>query len=228
MSVSLVPRPAVAAEVPGGTVSVGRRAVEESGLGIGPLVEAGDATDVVEDGWIAAIVAGDAEYEAALRENMRLVKSALAGPTPSALEEVLIDNLMSMWLQKNFLGNVFTKGLLGDLGAVVQAPGGERMLATWIKLLDVPLSRFNQTLRILLLLREQASSGVGPASIAPSTATGGPVNPDEQRALADQAVIGGQADVTATTQAYDPAALAPPDRPPGDLLPGADTALPPG
>lgn len=222
MSLSVVPRPGAVSAQPGGALALGRKLADEGETGIGPLVESGDATDVVEDGWIAAITRGNPQYEAQLRENMRLVKQSLAGDAPSALEEVLIDNMMSQWLQKNYLGDVFTKGLLGDLGAVVSAPGGERMLATWIKIIDVPMSRFNQSLRILLLLREQASSGVGPSAIAPTSAAGAPINPDAAAGAADQALIAGQTQLSATQAELDPAAVAPPVRPPGILLPGAE------
>ena len=131
-----------------------------------PFIQQFDPSERSEELAISVIAAGDIEFESGLRANMKKFKDALLGRAPTPVEEVMTDLLVGSWLQRQYLQRNFWTLIAGDLGSLITVPGGEKLLAMWIKILDVPLARLNQSLRVLSLLRQQAGQLIGPDGVA--------------------------------------------------------------
>ncbi len=139
---------------------------DEGGGSIGPMDQSGDPSEQAEKLAIDIIADGDSAFAAALTANLGQFKAAMLGENPTAAEEVVVDLLASSWLQRQYLTRVFWTRVASDLGELAKAPGGERFLGLWVKILDIPMSRLNQSIRILGSMRENAAALIGPKGVA--------------------------------------------------------------
>lgn len=138
----------------------------EGGPHLGPLLQDGDPSRYIEEKWVQLLQSEGLGSAQSIQQNIGTLKQAILGPGPTPVEEMQADMMIQSWLQRHYIMGVLLGQLNGPLGQLAKTPEGDKALATWIKLADVPISRFNQSFRLLVYLRELASKKIGPEGLA--------------------------------------------------------------
>lgn len=63
---------------------------------------AGDLSFLVELAWVRLFTGEDVLAREAMTVELNSLKSSLAGPAPSAIEQVLVDRVAACWIQANY------------------------------------------------------------------------------------------------------------------------------
>jgi hypothetical protein len=115
---------------------------------------AGDVAAVAEMAWTQLLAGGSALYMEAIKRSVAALKGALAGPAPTSLEALLIDQVAVCWLASKY----------AEVGAADPSERSLAQAAMRLKRVESAQRRLLAAARALATLRALLPSGLAPIS----------------------------------------------------------------